>query len=211
METIQGYQGDESAGTRLAVWGWTWNYALDHPFGGGFEAYRQNKIQVRPSPAEAAGGDSPDRRPPRASPTRAAPITAPISRCSASRAFPACIMFLLIHGIGIVRMEVIRRRYRRTEGEAWIAPLATALQHFQIIYLVGALFVGIAYQPFVYLLLASQIGFDAWLSRRERATRKEGFSTMTASRASRASAGPLLAIFRRRRQSASPTATRSTG
>ena len=46
METIQGFKADESAGTRLAVWGWTWNYALDHPMGGGFEAYRQNRIQV---------------------------------------------------------------------------------------------------------------------------------------------------------------------
>ena len=85
--------------------------------------------------------------------------------------FPGLILFLLIHGIGVIRMEVIRRRFRRiTEGEdAWIAPLATALQNFQLIYLVGALFVGIAYQPFVYLMLATQIGFDTWLTRRERA------------------------------------------
>jgi hypothetical protein len=67
-------------------------------------------------------------------------------------------------------MEIIRRRYRKVDGEdAWIAPLATALQNFQLIYLVGALFVGIAYQPFVYLLIATQIGFDMWLSRREKA------------------------------------------
>src|SRR5690606_5964380 len=79
-------------------------------------------------------------------------------------------LFLLIHGIGLVRMEVIRRRYRRVEGEdAWIAPLATALQNFQLIYLVGAVFVGIAYQPFVYLMIATQIGCGAWLTRRERA------------------------------------------
>jgi hypothetical protein len=86
--------------------------------------------------------------------------------------FPGLILFLLIHGLGLVRMEMIRRRFRRAEGEdEWIAPLATALQHFQLIYLVGALFVGIAYTPFVYLMLASQIGFDAWLSRRERRQR----------------------------------------
>ena len=47
--------------------------------------------------------------------------------------------------------------------------LATALQNAQLIYLVGAIFVGIAYQPFVYLMIATQIGFDAWLTRRERA------------------------------------------
>jgi putative inorganic carbon (HCO3(-)) transporter len=79
-------------------------------------------------------------------------------------------------------MEVIRRRFRRvTEGEdAWIAPLATALQNFQLIYLVGALFVGIAYQPFVYLMLATQIGFDIWLTRRERARKATKWVTAPA-------------------------------
>ncbi|HEV7660260.1 MAG TPA: putative O-glycosylation ligase, exosortase A system-associated [Allosphingosinicella sp.] len=175
METIQGFKADESAGTRLAVWGWTWNYALDHPMGGGFEAYRQNRIQVSTVSDQGPGGDS--------------QVSSVQSLADEGRAyhsayfemlgeqgFPGLIIFLLIHGIGVVRMEVIRRRYRRVEGEdAWIAPLATALQNFQLVYLVGALFVGIAYQPFVYLLIATQIGFDAWLSRRERATRKEGF------------------------------------
>ena len=47
METIQGYQADESANTRLAVWGWTLEYVQTRPFGGGFEAYRQNRIAVQ--------------------------------------------------------------------------------------------------------------------------------------------------------------------
>ena len=167
METIQGFKADESAGTRLAVWGWTWNYVLDHPGGGGFEAYRQNRIQVNMVNPDAAETG----------------IVAVQSVADEGRAYHSAYfemlgeqgffglgLFLLIHGIGLVRMEVIRRRYRRVEGEdAWIAPLATALQNFQLIYLVGAVFVGIAYQPFVYLMIATQIGFDAWLTRRERA------------------------------------------
>ena len=47
MQTIQTYQADSSAATRIAVWGWTWNYVKDHPGGGGFEAYRQNRITVQ--------------------------------------------------------------------------------------------------------------------------------------------------------------------
>jgi probable O-glycosylation ligase (exosortase A-associated) len=173
METIQGFKGDESAGTRLAVWGWTWNYALDHPMGGGFEAYRQNRIQVS-TVNEQAGGDSQVSTVQNLADEGRAYHSAYFEMLG-EQGFPGLIVFLLIHGIGVVRMEVIRRRYRRVEGEdAWIAPLATALQNFQLIYLVGAIFVGIAYQPFVYLLIASQIGFDAWLSRRERATRREG-------------------------------------
>src|SRR3546814_5087722 len=38
MDTIENYKSDESASTRIAVWKWTWDYAKDHPGGGGFEA-----------------------------------------------------------------------------------------------------------------------------------------------------------------------------
>jgi hypothetical protein len=168
METIQGFKGDESAGTRLAVWGWTWNYALDHPMGGGFEAYRQNRIQVNTVNQSLAADTGVSTVQSVADEGRA--YHSAYFEMLGEQGFPGLILFLLIHGIGVVRMEVIRRRYRRVEGEdAWIAPLATALQNFQLIYLVGALFVGIAYQPFVYLLIASQIGFDTWLGRREKA------------------------------------------
>jgi len=173
METIQGFQADESAGTRLAVWGWTWNYALDHPMGGGFEAYRQNRIQVNTVNTQTSGEASVVTAQSMADEGRA--YHSAYFEMLGEQGFPGLIMFLLIHGIGLVRMEIIRRRYRRAEGgDGWIAPLATALQNFQLIYLVGALFVGIAYQPFVYLMLATQIGFDSWLSRRDRKRRGAG-------------------------------------
>jgi O-antigen ligase len=89
--------------------------------------------------------------------------------------FPGLFLFLLINAIGAVRMEMIRRRYRRRDGEeAWIAPLATALQHFQLIYMTGELFVGIAYQSFGWLMFGVQIGLDFWVARKERAARKAG-------------------------------------
>jgi probable O-glycosylation ligase (exosortase A-associated) len=165
MSTIQGYEADASASTRLAVWAWTWNYARENPLGGGFGAYRQNRIQVQTVDSEMAG---------------AVTVVSARTETDAGRAYhssyfemlgeqgyPGLVLFLLIHGIGLIRMEVIRRRHRRSTGDAaWIAPLATALQHFQIIYLVGSLFVGIAYQPFPWLMLGVQIGFDTYVSRK---------------------------------------------
>ncbi len=47
METIQNHKSDQSASTRVAVWMWTWEYAKDNPFGGGFEAYIQNSVRDR--------------------------------------------------------------------------------------------------------------------------------------------------------------------
>ena len=70
-------------------------------------------------------------------------------------------------------MERLRRKYAKSEkqGEQWVAPLAIALQHGHIIFLVGALFVGIAFQPFVYMLVALQIGLDTYMTRRSAESR----------------------------------------
>ena len=167
MDTIQGFKADESAGTRLAVWGWTWDYVQHHPFGGGFEAYRQNRIEVQTVNTQTAGDTQVVTAQTLADEGRA--YHSAYFEMLGEQGFPGLALFLLFHGIGLVRMEIVRRRYLRAEGDrAWIAPLATALQQFQLVYLVGALFVGIAYQPFVYLVLGTQIGFDSWLAGRAR-------------------------------------------
>src|SRR3546814_15790623 len=53
--TIKTYQADESASTRLAVWKWTIDFAKKSPFGGGFEAYRQNQIRYNTVKIEGQG------------------------------------------------------------------------------------------------------------------------------------------------------------
>jgi probable O-glycosylation ligase (exosortase A-associated) len=172
METIKGFEGDQSAGTRLAVWAWTWDYAQAHPFGGGFGAYRSNRIFVQMVNRQTTGAVQQVSAQTEADEARAYHST--YFEMLGEQGFPGLILFLLIQGIGLVRMEVLRRRYRRAEGDkAWIAPLATALQHFQIVYLVGSLFVGIAYQPFAWLMLGVQIGLDLHLGRLERGERNQ--------------------------------------
>lgn len=174
METIQGFQGDQSAGTRLAVWAWTWDYVQAHPAGGGFEAYRQNRIQVQTVNAQGSGGTQDITVRTEADQGRA--YHSAYFEMLGEQGFAGLFLFLLIHGIGLVRMELIRRRYRTADGgDEWIAPLATALQNFQLIFLVGSLFVGIAYQPFIYLILGTQIGFDTWLARRDRNRNRQPF------------------------------------
>jgi O-antigen ligase len=164
METIQGFAGDESANTRLAVWAYTWDYALSHPFGGGFGAYRGNSIQVRTVSEQSAGDISVVTAQSEADEGRA--YHSAYFEMLGEQGFPGLLLWLLIQVTGLVRMEIIRRRYRRETGDlAWVSPLATALQHFQIIYLFGAVFVGIAYQPFALLMLSAQIGLDGWLAR----------------------------------------------
>ncbi len=179
MQTIQGYQADQSASTRLAVWAWTLDYVQSNPFGGGFEAYRQNRINVTLVDNEARGDVQVVSASVEADEARA--YHSAYFEMLGEQGWPGLFLFLLIHGIGLVRMEILRRRYaKRTDDMAWVAPLATAFQHFQIIYLVGSLFVATAFQPFIWMAIAAQIGFDQWVTRRERAERREGRSFVPA-------------------------------
>lgn len=159
MDTIKGYKGDASAATRLAVWKWTIGYAADHPFGGGFNVYLANKLTIDISytapdgtVVKAVGYDA----------GRA--FHNSYFEMLGEQGYPGLALFLMIHLGGIFRMEGIRKAYRKTEGEhEWVTHLAAALQHGHLIYMLGASFVGIAFQPFIYQLVAVEIGFDRYV------------------------------------------------
>jgi putative inorganic carbon (hco3(-)) transporter len=170
-DTIKNYKADESASTRLAVWAWTWEYVKEHPMGGGFEIYRQNRIRYDIEQKDTAN--------------EPAPVDAPAVKqvidqgrafhssyfeMLGEQGFPGLMMWLILQLGGVWRMEAIQRMYRKRNrpDEAWVAPLANALQNSQIIYLVGSLFVGIAFQAYFFMLTALQIGFDTYLARRRK-------------------------------------------
>ena len=165
MSTIKTYKADESASTRLAVWGWTWQYAKDHPMGGGFEMYRQNQIRYDTEKVEGnAQNATIDKK---LTVDKARAFHSAYFEMIGEQGFPGVVIWLLINLIGIVRMEVLRQRYRKAPpDQAWVAPLAGALQSAHIVYLLGAAFIAIAFQPFVYMLIGAQIGLDTYLARK---------------------------------------------
>jgi putative inorganic carbon (hco3(-)) transporter len=172
-ETIKDYKQDESASTRIAIWKWTWEFAKDHPMGGGFSSYLQNKISYdivqkqdpnKPNDAYIVEGEKKEI----VDAGRA--FHSSYFEMLGEQGYPGLLIWLIIHFGGIWRMEVVSRLYRKRNlaEESWIAPLATALQNAQIVFLVGSLFVGIAFQPFVYMLVALQISLDSYLARRRK-------------------------------------------
>ncbi|PTS75752.1 putative O-glycosylation ligase, exosortase A system-associated [Sphingomonas sp. HMWF008] len=165
MSTIKTYKADESASTRLAVWGWTWQYAKDHPMGGGFEMYRQNQIRYDTEKVEGnAQNATIDKK---LTVDKARAFHSAYFEMIGEQGFPGLAIWLLINLGGIIRMEVLRQRYRKAPpDQAWITPLAGALQSAHIVYLLGAAFIAIAFQPFVYMLIGAQIGLDTYLARK---------------------------------------------
>ena len=72
-----------------------------------------------------------------------------------------------IQTLGIWQMARLRRRWKNRTGpdNGWIAPLANALQISQLIYFLGALFVGIAFQPVMLTIIALQCGLWSYCRR----------------------------------------------
>jgi probable O-glycosylation ligase (exosortase A-associated) len=190
METIQNHQSDESASTRIAVWKWTIDYVKDKPGGGGFDAYLGNSFRYQAVKTVSDGAGT--RMETETIVDKGRAYHSAYFEMLGEQGYLGFMLWALIHGITLARTEWIRRHYRKDaagEGErpeqAWISPLATALQQGHIVYLVGALFVGIAYQPFVFMLMALQIGLDTYLTRKRRA---EGIVPFIAGRAKVATA-----------------------
>lgn len=174
FSTLENVKADESASTRLAVWAWTFEYAKNNPIGGGFDVYRLNEIRYELSDVDKEQywewGIDPDDVDVGVVTDEARAFHSSYFEMLGEQGFPGLILWLILHISGVWRMEVLRRRYSKSQkpGEQWIAPLANALQNAQIIYLVGALFVGVAFQPFIYMLIALQIGLDTYLTRRRQ-------------------------------------------
>jgi probable O-glycosylation ligase (exosortase A-associated) len=167
MGTIKEYEADASASTRLAIWSWTIDYATKNPFGGGFEAYRQNKLQIAVKDVEGSGATSRVQQEIVQDQGRA--YHSSYFEMLGEQGFPGLALFLLLHLYGVFRMEALRRRFRRAGPEdEWVGSLAGALQTAHLIYLVGSLFVGIAFMPFMYMLIGAEIGLDNHLKRKAK-------------------------------------------
>ncbi len=169
MNTIGGYKSDQSASTRIAVWQWTIDYVGEHPFGGGFDAFRGNKIRVETNSITGDGGQAEVNTTVQDDHARA--YHSSYFEMLGEQGYIGLVLWLLIHVTGLFRMELLRIRYRKREDMTWLASLAIALQQAHLIYLIGSLFVGIAFQPFVYMLVGLQIGLDSYASRKERERR----------------------------------------
>jgi O-antigen ligase len=167
MGTIENNKSDQSASTRLAVWGWTLGYVRDHPFGGGFDVYLANNLRFETETVETSGSQTVVTKQVFQDGARA--FHSSYFEMLGEQGYPGLLLWLTIQLSGIVQMEILRRRWRKRTGpdEQWQAPLAVALQLAHVVYMVGALFVGIAYQPFILMLIGVQNGLWSYLKRVE--------------------------------------------
>ena len=165
MNTIENHSSDQSASTRVAVWKWTLGYVKEHPFGGGFDAYRGNKVRIELTDVKGSGNNTTVTT--RETFDQARAYHSAYFEMLGEQGYPGLLVWLALMFLGLVQMELIRSRWKKrtAPGETWQAPLANALQQSLIVYMVGCLFVGIAFQPFCYMLIGLQCGLWSYLKR----------------------------------------------
>ena len=169
MNTIQNNQSDQSASTRLAVWKWTIGYAADNPFGGGFDAFRGDEITLDLQTASSSGSTTVVKNERVTDKGRA--FHSAYFEMLGEQGWPGLILWLVLQISGIIQLEGVQRRLRKSDDllDKSYGALAVALQQGHFVYLLGAGFVGIAYQPFVYMLIALQIALVQQVRRRDAA------------------------------------------
>ncbi|MDT9013725.1 DUF5935 domain-containing protein [Novosphingobium sp. APW14] len=165
MSTIENHKSDQSASTRVAVWMWTLDYVKDHPFGGGFDAYRSNKLLIPTVVAEGSGNNVTLKTTLHVDQSRA--YHSAYFEMLGEQGYAGLLLWAWIQLLGTWQMERLSRRWKGRTGphEAWVAPLATALQLSQLVYFLGAVFVGIAYQPVMFMIIGLQCGLWSYCRR----------------------------------------------
>lgn len=165
MATIFAPSGDQSASTRMAVWEWTLDYVAQKPLGGGFDAYRSNRFAYTMPVTKTEGNTTTVTYQEVEDKARA--YHSSVFEMLGEQGWPGLALWLILHALGLWQMERLQRRWKTAGDEAtrWIAPLAAALQSGAVIYLGGALFQGIAYQPVMVMLVGLQIGLHSYCLR----------------------------------------------
>lgn len=143
---------DESANTRILVWEWTIGLANRYPAGAGFNAYLGNRIEMQ----DESGQDFVQEG-------RA--FHSIYFEVLGEHGWIGLAIFLATFGVFFLDMRRVRRAVRGNSELEWLGDLARALSHGILIFMVAASFVGIAFYPLHYYLLAIAVSTSAALHR----------------------------------------------
>lgn len=143
VSTITDYQTESSALVRTLVWKWTWDFATEHPLGGGFEVYRTNRLVL----------------------PMAGPDGEPIMQYGRAfhniffavlgeHGFPGLVLYVSIMALAMLGLQSTRRKLRALPEHIWCYSMAGALQISLATLLACANFVDISFNGLLWELIA---------------------------------------------------------
>ena len=148
FSSILTYSQDDSAEARVGVWKWARQYAAQHPFGGGFSVFYLNEFDYTKQDATTG-----------ALITEHMKNTAPHSiyfEVLGEQGYIGELLFLLliVGGLwGTYRLSKKKKRDGEKEVDDWPYAFSRVLFVCLVLFCTGAAFVGIAFQPLLYVFL----------------------------------------------------------
>ncbi|WP_428487270.1 putative O-glycosylation ligase, exosortase A system-associated [Rhodopila sp.] len=155
IETIGHFENENSAYVRILVWKWTLGYVAEHPFGGGFQAYLTDHIEV-PGVDNEPGFTEFGRA-----------FHSIYFEVLGEQGYPGLLMFLALAGVTFVRLHRAAKRAREDPELRWVVALSDALQAGLAVFLTSGAFVGIAFQPMFWYFISMGISLNAYMWRVE--------------------------------------------
>ena len=149
MQTIQTYDTETSAASRLDVWHWTWEYVKTHPLGGGFDVYRINGLV--PSTTGPPSGMA---------------FHNIYFETLGEQGFVGSGLYILI--IAGVLIGSFRLAKHEDGGDEWVPRAARTVFTMTAIFAVGGSFIGVAYQPIGFTLFGTYLSLRQFVTERAR-------------------------------------------
>ena len=141
MLTIKGADEDSSAVGRLVVWQWTWDYAKQNPFGGGFDAYLDNAGQLSQYSDFTAGKLD----------NSAKAFHNVFFEVLGEHGYIGLGLYLSIIAATLLKFRSIRSKFAKGAADTrWLFDCATLSIIGYVCLLVTGMFVGIAYKPYFF-------------------------------------------------------------
>ncbi|MBV8091998.1 MAG: putative O-glycosylation ligase, exosortase A system-associated [Acetobacteraceae bacterium] len=171
ISTINDYNKESSALGRILVWEWTLDFVGEHPEGGGFDAYRINRI-VFPdaSPDDPSGGVVLGKA-----------FHSIYFEILGEQGWFGLGLFGTIALVSFRSLRKARRRAKSVAHLAWCDELARALTSSLLAMLSCGAFIGIGYQPMLWYLFAMSACLHAHVGQvdNQLATRPKIFPPVT--------------------------------
>jgi probable O-glycosylation ligase (exosortase A-associated) len=143
ISTIGHYNTEGSANGRILVWEWTFDYANQHPLGGGFNSYKIDRIVFPP--------ETPDGDPVVKSGIAFHSIYFEVL---GEQGYVGLGLFFIIIILSLFQLQKVAGLTKHVEEMAWARDLAFSLQVSLVTLLACGSFIGIAFQPMLYYLFA---------------------------------------------------------
>lgn len=144
MSSIGTYNEDSSASGRIEVWKWTMDYAAGHPLGGGFDAFRLNRI-ANVSPLGIHYHD--------AELYRGTAFHNVFFEVMGEQGLVGFGVYMAMLILTFLKLRQVRKRCKGDPDLVWCYDLATKLRDALAIILFGGMFIGIAYQCYILYLI----------------------------------------------------------